>query len=125
MSDQHTTLLIEIPSDVVQQEVWDTEEKLRQVEGVKTELQEPKDVLAATLLFIHLVGPYLGQAAAVAGGIKATHDLAQILYNFLHLTKQETESQQGKNKVVIIKEGKRIELYNLSTEEIEMVLEAQ
>ena len=123
MSDQHTTLLFEIPSDVAQQEVWDTEEKLRQVEGVKTELQEPKDVLAATLLFIHLVGPYLGQAAAVAGGIKATHDLAQILYNFLHPTKQEADRKPGQNKVVIITKGKRIELYNLSSKEIEKVLE--
>jgi hypothetical protein len=125
MSDQQATLLIEIPSDVVQQEVWDTEERLRQVAGVTTELQEPKDVIAATLLFIHIVGPYVTQAVAVASGIKATRDIAQIIYDFLHPAKKEQDSDQGKNKVVIVKKGKRIELYNLSTEEIEMVLERQ
>ena len=123
MSDQSITLLLEIPPEVDQQEVWNLEEKFRQVAGITTELQEPKDVVAATLLFIHIVGPYLGQAAAVAGGIKATRDLAQILYHFFHPTKQEMRDKQGRNKVVIIKKGKRIELYNLSPEEIEKVLE--
>jgi len=123
VSDQPTTFRIEIPPDVEQQEIWDVEERLRQVEGVTTELQEPKDLIAATLLFIHIVGPYVPQAVAVVGGIKATRDLAQILYNFLHPKKQETDRQQGKNKVVIITKGKRIELYNLSPEEIEKVLE--
>ena|SRR5579864_7011065 len=125
MSDQPIILQLEIPPEVAQQDVWDIEEQLRQVAGVTTDLQEPKDLIAPTLLFIHVVGPYIGQAAAVAGGIKATRDLAQILYGFLHPAKQETNRQQGKNKVVIIKKGKRIELYNLSTEEIVQVLQGQ
>lgn len=125
MSDQQTTLLLEIPSDVAQQEVWDAEERLRQVEGVTTELQEPRDFITPTLLFLHVAAPYLGQIAAIAGGIKATHDIAKILYDFLHPAEKEKTSQQGKNKVVIIKKGKRIELYNLSTEEIVKVLERQ
>lgn len=125
MSDQPIILQLEIPPEVVQQDVWDMEEQLRQVAGVTTDLQEPKDLIGATLLFIHVVGPYIGQAAAVAGGIKAIRDLAQILYDFLHPAKQETDRQQGKNKIVIIKKGKRIELYNLSTEEIVRVLEGQ
>jgi hypothetical protein len=125
MSDQQTTLLIEIPSDVEQQEVWDAEERLRQVEGVKTELQEPRDVIAATLLFLHVAAPYLGQIAAIGGGIKATHDIAKIIYDFLHPAGKEKTNARGKNKVVIVKKGKRIELYNLSTEEIEKVLEEQ
>jgi len=124
MSNQPTTLQLEVPPEVAQQDVWDLEEQLRQVAGITTELQEPKDLIAATLLFIHVVGPYLGQAAVVAGGIKATRDLAQILYDFLHPAKQETDRQQGKNKVVIIKKGKRIELYNLSAKEIERLLES-
>ena len=123
MSNQPTTLQLEVPPEVAQQDVWDLEEQLGQVAGITTELQEPKDILAATLLIIHVVGPYLGQAAVVAGGIKATRDLAQILYDFLHPAKQETDRQQGKNKVVIIKKGKRIELYNLSQKEIERILE--
>ena len=67
MSDQQTTLLIEIPPDVTQQEVWDVEERLRQVEGVTTELQEPRDVIAATLLFLHVAAPIIGQLAAIGG----------------------------------------------------------
>jgi len=123
MSNQPTTLQLEVPPEVAQQDVWDLEEQLRQVAGITTELQEPKDLIAATLLFIHVVGPYLGQAAVVAGGIKATRDLSQILYDFFHPAKQETDQKPGKNKVVIIKKGKRIELYNLSQKEIERILE--
>ena len=123
MSDQSISLLLELPPEIVQQDVWDLEEQCKQVTGVTTELLEPKDVLAAALLFIHVIGPYLGQAAAVAGGVKATRDLAQILYNFLHPTNQKADRKSGKNKVVIITKGKRIELYNLSLEEIEKILE--
>jgi hypothetical protein len=123
MSDQSITLQLEIPPEIAQQDVWELEGQHKQVAGVTTDLQEPRDIIAATLLFIYIVGPYLGQAAAVAGGIKATHDLAQILYNFLHPTKQENDRQQGKNKEVIIKKEKQIELYNLSPKEIEKVLE--
>jgi Trk-type K+ transport system membrane component len=124
MSDQPITLQLEIPLEIAQQDVWNLEEQCQQVAGITTDLQEPRDLIAATLLFIHFVGPYLGQATAVAGGIKTTRDLAQILYNFLHPTKQETDGQQYKNKVVIIKKGIRIELYNLSPQEIEKVLES-
>lgn len=123
MSNQPTTLQLEVPPEVAQQDVWDLEEQLSQIAGITTELQEPKDIVAATILFIHVVGPYLGQAAVVAGGIKATRDLAQILYDFFHPAKQETDRKPGKNKVVIIKKGKRIELYNLSQKEIERILE--
>ncbi|SRR6266567_3487597 len=123
MSDQSITLQLEVPPEVAQQDVWDLEEQLRQVSGVTTDLQEPRDLIAATLLFIHIVEPYMGQAAAIAGGIQAARDLAQILYNFLHPTQQEAERKPGKNKVVIITKGKRIELYNLSSEEIEKILE--
>ncbi len=45
------------------------------------------------------------------------------IYNFLHPKKQEAFQQQGKNKVVVITKGKRIELYNLTSEEIEHLLE--
>ncbi len=125
MPDQQAALLIEIPPDVPQQEVWDIEEKLRRVEGVITELQEPKDFITPTLLFLHVAAPYLVQLAAIGGGIKATRDIAQIIYDFLHPAGKEKKREQDKNKVVIIKKGKRIELYNLSTEEIEKVIEEQ
>ncbi len=125
MNNQQTTLLIEIPTDVPQQEVWNVAERLEQIEGVTSELQEPKDFITPALLFIHLVAPHLGQIAAIGGGIKATRDIAKIIYDFLHPPQKEKTSQQGKNKVVIIKKGKRIELYNLSTEEIMKVLQEQ
>lgn len=121
MPEQPVTLYLEIPPEVTQQDVWRFEEQLRQVVGITTELQEPKDLLTATLLFLSVVGPYLGQVATVAGEINTIHDLAQTIYTFLHPKKQEAE-QHGKNKVVIITRGKRIELYNLSSEEIEKII---
>jgi hypothetical protein len=123
MSDQPITLRLEIPPEVTQQDVWNFEEQLGQVAGITTELREPKDLLAATLLFISVAGPYVGQAVTVAGGINTIHDLAQTISTFLHPKKQEAEQQHSKNKVVIITKGKRIELYNLSSEEIEKIIE--
>lgn len=73
MSDQQATLLIEIPPDVAQQDVWEVEERLRQVKGVTTELQEPKDVIAATLLFLQVAAPVAGEVAAIGGGLKALY----------------------------------------------------
>ena len=125
MLNQQMTLLIEIPPDVAQQEVWDAEERLRQVDGVTTELREPRDLVAATLLFIHVAVPIMRDIAIVGGAIKATHDVAKIIHDFLHPTGKDQISARGKNKVVIIKKGKRIELYHLSTEEIVQVLERQ
>lgn len=122
MSDQPITLHLEIPPEVAQQDVWDLEKQLRQIVGITTELREPKDLLAATLLFITAVGPYVEQAITFAGGINTLHDLAQNIYHFLHPQSQEAEQQRGKNKVVIITKGKRIELYNLSSEEIEKII---
>ena len=122
MPDQPITLQLEIPPEVAQQDVWNLEAQLRQVVGITTELREPKDLLAATLLFITLAGPYVGQAVTVVGGINAIHDLAENIFTFLHPQKQEAEQQRSKNKVVIITKGKRIELYNLSSEEIEKII---
>lgn len=122
MSDQPMTLHLEIPSEVAQQDVWSFEEQLGQIVGITTELREPKDLLAATLLFITVAGPYVGQAVTVAGGINTIHDLAQNIYDFLHSRKQASDQQRSKNKVVIITKGKRIELYNLSSEEIEKII---
>ncbi|SRR6266487_528728 len=122
MSYQSITLQLEIPPETAQQDVWDLEKQLKHVAGVTTDLRESKDLIAVTLLLIHVVGPHVGEAVAFAGGIKAIRDLAQILHSFLHPPQQETDRQQGKNKVVIIKKGKRIELYNLSLEEIKEVI---
>jgi hypothetical protein len=120
MSIQPTTLLLEIPAEVAQQDVWDLENQSRQIAGVTTDLQEPKDLITPTLLFFHLVAPYVKDAVIIAGGLKVTREVAQILYNFLH-----TDRKPGKNKVVLVKKGVRIELYNLSAQEIEKVLKQE
>src|SRR5207244_5665188 len=123
MSNQSTTLQLEFPPEVAQQDIWNLEEQLRQIAGITTELREPEDLLAATLLFIHMMGPYAIQAVTIAGGINTLHDLAQTIYDFLHPKKQEADQQRSKNKVVVITKRKRIELYNLTSKEIEKVLE--
>lgn len=51
------------------------------------------------------------------------YEVAKIIHGFLHPVKPEPSSEPSKSKVVIIKKGKRIELYDLSLEEIEKVLE--
>mgnify|MGYP001455962631 CR=1 FL=1 len=62
------------------------------------------------------------RALTAAGGINTIHDLAENISTFLHSHKQEVEQQRDKNKVVITTKGKRIELYNLSSEEIEKII---
>ena len=122
MSDQNTSALIEIPSDVAQQEVWDLEETLRQIEGVKTDLQEPRDVPGVTMLILHLATSIMEPVAVIGGGIKSIYEVSVILHKFLHRTDKEKPREEGRKKIVIIKKGKRIELYDLSIEEIEKIL---
>lgn len=120
MSDQKKTAFIEFPSGIIQQEIWDLEEQLNQIEGVTTDLQEPKDPLATTLLILNVITSSIGVVAALPGGIKATHEVAKLLHAFFHPVKQE--KVKAEHKVVITKKGKKIELYNLSVEEIEKLL---
>jgi hypothetical protein len=122
MSDQSLVLQLEIPPEVMQQDVWNLEAQLGSLSGVTTDLREPKDLLAATLLFVSLAGPYISEAVTIASDINTFHELAQTIYAFLHSKKPDGEQQSGKNKVVIITKEKRIELYNLSSEEIEKVI---
>lgn len=122
MADQFITLQLEIPPGVDQQEVWALEEQLQQIEGIATELREPRDLVSAAHLFIQVTAPYVIEAVAVAGGINTLHDLAQHIYHFLHPKKQEPEQQSGKTKVVLITKKKRIELYGFSVEEIKKII---
>ena len=122
MSDQPVTLQLEIQPEVVQQEVWELEKQLQQIAGITTDLREPRDLLATTLLFIQIAVPYIGTAVTVAGGINTIHELAQTIYTFLHSKQQDADQQVGKHKAVIITKGKRIELSDLSIEEIEKII---
>ena len=97
LPDQQKTLLIEIPPDVVQQEIWNIAEKLEQVEGVTSELQEPRHSLLQ-LCSSYICCPHLGQLAAIGGGMKATHDIAKIIYDFLHRQRNKKPVSRAKSK---------------------------
>lgn len=122
MPDQERTIFIEIPQDVAQQEMWDVEKKLKQVEGVATDLQEPRDLSTVTVLVLHFATSVMGPIAVIGGGIKSIHDVSKIIYDFLHSKDKDKKGEKGKKKVVITKKGKKIEIYDLSIEEIEKVL---
>lgn len=122
MPDQLITLQLEIPPEVVQQEIWKFEKQLQRIAGITTDMREPRDILAATLLFIQIAVPYIGAAVTIAGGINTLHELAQTIYTFLHPKQQGADQQGGKHKAVIITKGKRIELSDLSIEEIEKII---
>ena len=120
MAKQQADLVIEIFTDLPQQELWDTEEKLRQVVGVKeVDLQESKGlesldpVMVAAAFYIAL--------DVVNGSLQVTQrikNMAKILYD---LTRSADNTKQRK---VLIKNkaGTKIELYGYSAEEIEKFL---
>lgn len=116
---------IAIPPEVRQQDVWDFEKQLGQIAGVTTDLRESRDLIAETLLLISIAAPYVTQAVTVAGDINTLHDLAQTISTFLHPKKPDIAQQPWKNKVVIIRKEERIELYNLSSNDIEKVVRAR
>lgn len=122
MSEEKLAAVVELPSDILQREVWDLVEQLKHIEAVEIRLQEPKDIVATTVLVLQFITTLAGTAASVAGGTKAVYDVAKILYDFLHRSDKERVGKEAKRRVVILKKGKRIELYNLSIEEIEHIL---
>jgi hypothetical protein len=125
MAEEKITVIIELPSHIMQQEVWDLEEQLKQIDAVEISLQEPKDIVAATVLVLQFITTLAGDAATVVGGTKAVYDVAKILYDFLHRSDKVQKEKEAKKRVVILKKGKRIELYDLSIEEIEHILNEQ
>jgi len=125
MSEQQTTVFIEIPPDVIQQEVWEVEQQLNLVETVNTELHEPKDIVTSTTLVVHIAIVAAATVTTLAAGSKTVYDVAKILFNFLHRMNKEQAIQEAKKKVILVKKGKRVELYNLSTEEIARILREQ
>jgi|GEM_PF-1848695 len=122
MIDQKTTIIIEIPSNVAQQEVWDLEEQLKHVEGLETDLQESRDIIAPTLLILHFIISIMRSVVTIGGGVKSLHDVAKSIYEFLHRKDNKSKNLEFKKKVVITKKGKKFEIYSLSVEEIEKLL---
>lgn len=69
------------------------------------ELWTPNDLLSTMLLFIEAVRGF------------------NTIYDLLHSKEQEADQPRSKNKVVITTKEKRIELYNLTPEEVEKTKE--
>lgn len=108
-------LTLEIPSSVSQQEVWDLDGRLKQIKGVSTDLQEPKNLLATVLLDLYIAASIMTQVGTIANASKQVYDVAKILYDFV-------QAKSEKHDVVVWKNGERIELKDLTIEEIERLL---
>src|SRR5437660_4918007 len=117
MLEHRTTVVIELPLDILQQEIWDVEEQFKRVEAVETDLREPKDLVTSTMLVLHIAAATAGVVAGIAGGTKTVYEVAKLLYDFLHRSDKEQVGKEAKKKVVIIKKGESIELYNQSIED--------
>jgi len=122
MSEHRIEVLLEFPSSIAKQEVWVLEEQLKQVDGVDVDLHEPKDALSTASLVLHLTVSIIGSIALISGNIKSIYEASKILYDFLHIIKDKETNLADKKKVTITKKGKKVEIYNLSIEEIEKIL---
>jgi hypothetical protein len=124
MAESIITVRLNILPDVPQQDMWDLEANLQRIDGVSTDLQESKDLLVATLLVLHVVASVAGPVATIGGGIKALHDVAHLLYDFLH--------RPGKSRIttthdvtLTTNKGTQVSITHLSLEEIEQLLKEQ
>ncbi|SRR6266700_2438077 len=113
---------IEIPADIKQQEVWEMEKRIKAIEGVEVDLQESKDIMTTAVFVLHLTISVMEQVTAIEGGIEAIHKVAKIIHEFLHRSDSAKASSESMKKVIFVKKGKKIELYNLSIEEIEKII---
>lgn len=123
MSEQTKVIKVELPSSIAQHDIWILEERLQQVEDVTSNLIESKDFGTATILLLQFVASIMGPIAVIGGSIKSIHEVAKILYEFLHHSNNEKVSFEGKKKVYLIKEDRRVELFHLSVEEIETIID--
>ena len=115
MSEVIPAISLEIPSGVAQQEVWDLEERLNQIEGISTDLQESRSTLATVLAVLNIAASVMGPVGVIAGGAKAVHEVAKILHEFIHT----------KSELTLLKKGKRIELKKQTVEEIERLIKEE
>jgi hypothetical protein len=88
------------------------ENQLKHVHDVDVYLIEPKDSAAPALIAIGITKS--GERAA-----KAAHNIAQVLYNFIH---DETSPQVQKKILMFTIEGGRIDLEPLTADEIEGII---
>jgi hypothetical protein len=112
MPEHMTRFALYISSDVPQQELWDLNDQINQIEGVKADLREERNVVADTIMMVvTIVGPIL----TLAEGAKSVYELAKILYELAH------KKEEG-HHVTINKNGAKIEIKNMSLEDIEKIL---
>ncbi len=122
MAEQRIEVLLEIPSNITKQEVWAMEEQLKQVEGVSVDLHEPKDAFSIATQVLQLTVSISGSIALISGDIKSIYEVSKILYDFLHNRKNKEKNLEDKKKIIITTNRKKVEIYNLSIEEIEKLL---
>jgi hypothetical protein len=124
MAESDITVRLNIPSDIPQQDVWDLEANLQRIDGVSTDLQESKSILFATLLVLHVVASVAGPVAQIGGSIKAVHDVARLLYDFLHRPGKSVTTTKH-DVTLTTSKGTQVSITNLSLEEIEHLLKEQ
>ena len=122
MAEQRIEVLLEIPSNITKQEVWAMEEQLKQVEGVDVDLHEPKDAFSIATQILQITVSISGSFALISGDIKSIYEVSKILYDFLHNRKNKEEKLDDKKKIIITTNRKKVEIYNLSIEEIERLI---
>jgi hypothetical protein len=126
MSDQVSTLRLEIPGEIPQQEVWDLETVLQQVDGISTDLQEPRDFIATAVLIIGITTSIAGSITTLGDGVKTITEVAKLLHAFFHRPTVESVAKQAPHTLVIItKKGNRVSVADLTVAEIEELLKGR
>ncbi len=107
-----TTISLEFVSDT-KQHLKTLEHQLKHIHGVKVDLVEPRDTTVPAL-----VGIGISEREE-----QAAQNVAQTLYSFL----REEQRVQGQKRIFLVtKEGDRVDIENLSVEEInEIIVAAQ
>lgn len=88
------------------------ESQLKHIHDTDVGLLVPKDATAPTLIAIGITKS--GERAA-----RAAHQLAQVLYNFIH---NEAGSTGQKQLLLLTVEGDRVDIATLSVEKIERII---
>lgn len=116
---------LEFPTDIPQQEIWDLEDQLKRIKGVETDLLEPMDLITGVTLILQIITLTAGAATGLTGGAKTVYEVSKTLYNFFRRSDRKQEGDNLKKKIIIVKKGKRLEIDNLSIEDIERIIKEQ
>lgn len=115
MSNPVFQLSLEIPSDVPQQELWELNDHVSQIEGVTTDLQEAKNLLADAFIFVQIIATTIAPIGVIAESAKSVYEVAKLIYEFVH-------SKEKAYDVTINKNGKKIKIKEMSLEDIEKII---